>query len=89
MKLNARQVYAAKPKDKPYKLTDGGWYLSPDQTWWRQILAAQISCIRAWWQEKLPADVDAGRRIEAAAAELDFDVQHEPEEQLMILFRPD
>ena len=24
MKLNARQVEAAKPKDKPYKLADGG-----------------------------------------------------------------
>lgn len=24
MKLNARQVDAAKPKDKPYKLADGG-----------------------------------------------------------------
>lgn len=24
MKLNARQVETAKPKDKPYKLADGG-----------------------------------------------------------------
>ncbi len=24
MKLNARQVSAARPKDKPYKLSDGG-----------------------------------------------------------------
>lgn len=24
MKLNARQVDTAKPKDKPYKLSDGG-----------------------------------------------------------------
>lgn len=35
--------------------------------------------------KELPADIDAGQRIEAAAAELGFDVQHEPEEQLMIL----
>ncbi len=43
----------------------------------------------AWvWEhdggKELPADIDAGQRIEAAA-ELSFDVQHEPEEQLMIL----
>ena len=37
----------------------------------------------------LPADIDAGRRIEAAAAELGFDVQHEPDEQLLTLFRLD
>ncbi|OUK59502.1 helix-turn-helix domain-containing protein [Enterobacter hormaechei] len=36
-----------------------------------------------------PADIDAGQRIDAAAAELGFDVQHEPEEQLLILFRLD
>ncbi|EJE7591176.1 TPA: hypothetical protein J6M71_004163 [Escherichia coli] len=40
-------------------------------------------------EKELPADIDAGQRIEAAAAELGFDVQHEPEEQLMILFRLD
>ena len=40
-------------------------------------------------EEALPADIDAGQRIEAAAAELGFDVQHEPEEQLLILFRLD
>lgn len=39
--------------------------------------------------KKLPADIDAGQRIEAAATELGFDVQHEPEEQQLILFRPD
>lgn len=39
--------------------------------------------------KKLPADFDAGQRIEAAAAELGFDVQHEPEKQQLILFRPD
>lgn len=39
--------------------------------------------------KELPADIDAGQRIEAAAAELGFDVQHEPDEQLLILFRPD
>ena len=48
----------------------------------------------AWvWEhdggKELPADIDAGQRIEAAAAELGFDVQHEPDEQLLILFRPD
>ncbi|EPP0239930.1 DNA-binding protein, partial [Escherichia fergusonii] len=37
----------------------------------------------------LLVDIDAGQRIEAAAAELGFDVQHEPEEQLLILFRLD
>ena len=37
----------------------------------------------------LPADIDAGQRIEAAVAELGFDVQHEPDEQLLILFRLD
>lgn len=41
MKLNARQVDAAKPKDKPYKLADGGGlYLLI------KLLAAQISCSR-------------------------------------------
>ncbi|EOG1788011.1 DNA-binding protein, partial [Enterobacter kobei] len=39
--------------------------------------------------KELPADIDAGQRIEAAAAELGFDVQHEPDEQLLILFRLD
>ncbi|ENZ7567676.1 Uncharacterised protein [Klebsiella quasipneumoniae] len=39
--------------------------------------------------KELPADINAGQRIEAAAAELGFDVQHEPDEQLLILFRPD
>lgn len=48
----------------------------------------------AWvWEhdggKELSADIDAGQRIEAAAAELDFDVQHEPKEQLTILFRLD
>lgn len=48
----------------------------------------------AWvWEhdggKALLADMDAGQRIEAAAAELGFDVQHEPEDQLLILFRPD
>ena len=47
----------------------------------------------AWvWEhdggKELPADIDAGQRIEAAA-ELSFDVQHEPEDQLLILFRLD
>ncbi|ELO0982191.1 hypothetical protein RZD42_004394 [Enterobacter asburiae] len=37
----------------------------------------------------LPAYIDAGQRIEAAAAELGFDVQHESAEQLLILFRRD
>lgn len=39
--------------------------------------------------KELPADIDAGQRIEAAAAELGFEVQHEPGEQLLILFRQD
>ncbi|MEL2326669.1 DNA-binding protein, partial [Klebsiella pneumoniae] len=39
--------------------------------------------------KELPADINAGQRIEAAAAELGFDVQHEPDEQLLILFRLD
>ncbi|QXA81029.1 hypothetical protein I6L64_20150 [Enterobacter hormaechei] len=39
--------------------------------------------------KELPADIDDSQRIEAAAAELGFDVQHESEEQLLILFRPD
>ncbi|MGQ4695344.1 DNA-binding protein [Enterobacter asburiae] len=39
--------------------------------------------------KELPADIDAGQRIEAAAAELGFDVQHEPDELLLILFRLD
>ncbi|WP_227463296.1 DNA-binding protein [Enterobacter roggenkampii] len=39
--------------------------------------------------KELPADINAGQRIEAAAAELGFDVQHEPEEELLILFRLD
>lgn len=48
----------------------------------------------AWvWEhdggKELPADIDAGQRIDAASAELGFDVQHEPEEQLLILFRLD
>lgn len=30
--------------------------------------------------KELPADINAGQRIEAAAAELGFDVQHEPDE---------
>ncbi len=38
--------------------------------------------------KELPADINAGQRIEAAAAELGFDVQHEPDEQFLILFRP-
>ncbi|MDU7153483.1 hypothetical protein ACUYGK_04365 [Enterobacter roggenkampii] len=33
--------------------------------------------------------IELNQRIEAAAAELGFDVQHESEEQLLILFRPD
>ena len=37
--------------------------------------------------KELPADIDAGQRIEKAAAELGFDVQHESDEQLLILFR--
>ncbi|MGN7795220.1 hypothetical protein ACTJKR_16490 [Enterobacter sp. 22146] len=37
----------------------------------------------------LLADMDADQWIEAAAAELGFDVQHEPEDQLLILFRLD
>lgn len=40
------------------------------------------------WKD-LPADIDAVQRIEAAAAELGFDVQHKPDEQLPILFRLD
>lgn len=48
----------------------------------------------AWlWEhdggKEVPADMDAGQRIEAVAAELGFDVQHEPNEQLLILFRLD
>ncbi|MCR1002020.1 MAG: DNA-binding protein [Enterobacter cloacae] len=39
--------------------------------------------------KELPADIDAGQWIESAAAELGFDVQHEADEQLLILFRPD
>jgi hypothetical protein len=38
MKLNARQVDTAKPKDKPYKLADGGGlYLlvNPNGRYWR------------------------------------------------------
>ncbi|WP_227542098.1 DNA-binding protein [Klebsiella pneumoniae] len=59
-----------------------------DQT---EMTWAQVA---AWvWkhdcEEALPADIDAGQRIEAAAAELGFDVQHEADEQLLILFRPD
>ncbi|HDR2703740.1 TPA: hypothetical protein QCJ51_004595 [Enterobacter roggenkampii] len=38
--------------------------------------------------KELPADINTGQRIEAAAAELAFDVQHESDEQLLILFRP-
>lgn len=40
-------------------------------------------------RKELPADIDASQRIEAAADELGFDVQYEPEEQLLILFRLD
>ncbi|MFZ4254831.1 hypothetical protein ACEV6G_22535 [Enterobacter ludwigii] len=48
----------------------------------------------AWvWEhdggKALLADMDADQWIEAAAAELGFDVQHEPEDQLLILFRLD
>ncbi|HIE9456831.1 hypothetical protein ACY0JH_01260 [Klebsiella variicola] len=48
----------------------------------------------AWvWEhdggKELLADIDAGQRIGAAAAELGFDVQHKPEKQLLILFRLD
>lgn len=48
----------------------------------------------AWvWEhdggKELPADIDAGQRIEAAAAELGFDIQQKPEEQRLILFRLD
>ena len=48
----------------------------------------------AWvWEhdgrKELPANMDDGQRIEAAAPKLGFDVQHEPDEQLLILFRPD
>ncbi|HCM9180122.1 hypothetical protein I4P28_06120 [Enterobacter kobei] len=48
----------------------------------------------AWvWEhdggKELPADIDAGQWIEASAAELGFDVHHEPDEQLLILFRLD
>ncbi|MFN1128606.1 DNA-binding protein [Lelliottia nimipressuralis] len=48
----------------------------------------------AWvWEhdggKELPANIDAGQRIDAASAELGLDVQHEPEEQLLILFRLD
>lgn len=39
--------------------------------------------------KELPADIDAGQWIEAAAAELGFDVQHEPDELLLILLRLD
>ncbi|HFI7172388.1 MULTISPECIES: hypothetical protein [Enterobacteriaceae] len=39
--------------------------------------------------KELPADINACQRIDAAASELGFDVQHEPDEQLLILFRPD
>ncbi len=39
--------------------------------------------------KELPADIDAAQRIDAAASELGFDVQHEPEEELLILFRLD
>ncbi|MEG6213594.1 DNA-binding protein [Enterobacter quasihormaechei] len=39
--------------------------------------------------KELPADIDAGQRIEVAAAELGFEVLHEPDEQLLILFRQD
>jgi len=59
-----------------------------DQT---EMTWAQVA---AWvWEhdggKALLADMDAGQRVEAAAAELGFDVQHEPDEQLLILFRPD
>ncbi|HHG2550296.1 TPA: helix-turn-helix domain-containing protein [Escherichia coli] len=40
-------------------------------------------------RQELPVDRDAGQRIESAAAELGFDVQHEPDDQLLILFRLD
>ncbi|HDR2733645.1 TPA: hypothetical protein QCJ55_000040 [Enterobacter ludwigii] len=61
---------------------------SEDQT---EMRWAQVA---AWvWEheggKELPADIDAGQRTEAAAAELGFDVQHEPEDQLLILFRLD
>ncbi|MDP1369138.1 DNA-binding protein, partial [Klebsiella pneumoniae] len=39
--------------------------------------------------KELPSDINAGQRIEAASAELGFDVQHDPDEQLLILFRLD
>ena len=37
--------------------------------------------------KELLADNNAGQRIEAAAAELGLMFQHEPDEQLLILFR--
>lgn len=43
MKLNARQVDAAKPREKAYKLADGaGLYLDGCSLWF-QILADEIS----------------------------------------------
>ncbi|HGK5881742.1 DNA-binding protein [Enterobacter cloacae] len=39
--------------------------------------------------KELSAGIDAGQRIESAAAGLSFDVKHEPDEQLLILFWPD
>ncbi|MDY0970690.1 helix-turn-helix transcriptional regulator [Siccibacter turicensis] len=48
----------------------------------------------AWvWEhdggKALPADMDDGQRIEGAAAELGFDVRHEPDKQLLIVLRLD
>ncbi|WP_257000202.1 DNA-binding protein [Enterobacter cloacae] len=39
--------------------------------------------------KELSAGIDVGQRIESAAAGLSFDVEHEPDEQLLILFWPD
>ncbi|WP_226568400.1 DNA-binding protein [Mangrovibacter yixingensis] len=38
---------------------------------------------------ELSDGVEGGQRVEAAATELGFDIQHEPDEQLLILFRLD
>ncbi|AHG19311.1 hypothetical protein Z042_06535 [Chania multitudinisentens RB-25] len=60
MKLNARQLEAAEPKDKPYKLSDGGGL----------FLLVNINGSRYWWlkyrvagKEKQELDqVNYGRR---------------------------
>jgi len=43
MKLNARQVETAKPKDKPCKLADGGACIAPPQLSQKSVTIHKIS----------------------------------------------